>query len=178
MPQATPTPQPPSLRRENNEISVAYRQLRALEALPLYQLPAELVLLLLKNLTFKDYPAFISATLPLLRRRNIVHNMSTERLRSLLIRRRHGLFMTDPSLQDRRTNGLSLSETVDRALVPNMCAMALRWRGIGFDGLPNELKGLIIQSLGPIDKITLVLAWHRFPDSDIESMTHEEIPPF
>ena len=176
MSQATPAPQPPSPRRENNGPSVEYRQLRALEALPLYQLPAELVLLLLSNLTFKDYPAFISATLPLLRRRNIVQNMSTERLRSLLIRRRHGLFTTAPSLEDRRTNGLSLSENVDRALVPKMCAMALRWRGVGFDGLPNELKGLIIQNLGPIDKITIVLAWHRFPDRDIESMTHEILP--
>ncbi len=178
MSQATPAPQPPSPRREANEVSEAYQQLQALEAMPIYRLPAELVLQVLEDLTFKDYPAFISATLPILRRCNIVQNMSTGRLRSLLIRRRHGLFTTDPSLQDPRTDSLSLSSAMDRALVPNLSAMALRWRGNGFDGLPNELKSLIIQELGPIDKISLVLAWHRFPDSDIESMTHEEIPPF
>ena len=168
-----PPPQPPTLGRESRDESTTFAQLRALEALPLYRLPTELVLQVLQNLTFKDYPAFISATLPLLRRCRLIQNMSTRRLRWLLTRRRNGFVRTLPRLGNSGIQSHSFGPPV-----PDFSAMALTRRASGFHGLPNELQALVIQNLGTVDKINLVLAWHKFSDSDIERMTWERILPF
>ena len=157
-------------------------QLRILQTLPLYQLPTELVLQVLRNLDLEDYPAIISATLPLLRRCNIVQNMPTSRLRSLLMENRY-------SFEE------SFSETTNQqcdSYMAAFCSHSIRhmspmynvlcylsplpsqWRG-DFDKLPYELRTLIFLQLGTLDKINLVLACCRFTDYDIEQMTHEKV---
>ena len=79
MPHATTMLYLPLPRRTSEDRNIACQQLQALKALPLYQLPTELVLQVLQLLGVNDYPAVISAILPLLRRCNIVQDMSTAR---------------------------------------------------------------------------------------------------
>ena len=166
-----------------DDMTVACQQLRVLQALPLYQLPTELVLQVLYNLDLDDYPAIISATLPLLRRCNIVQNMPTPRLRSLLMENRCGFIGPLSRFVDPESDTYMppvFRHSIRHRLSPmntsfwRLSNMPLRLRG-DFDKLPYELRTLIIIQLDTLDKINLVLACYRFSDEDIERMTHERI---
>lgn len=159
-----------------------WQQLHVLQAPPLYQLPTELVLQVLQNLNLDDYPAVISAVLPLLRRCNIVQNMSTSRLRSLLLGHRVDSVEPLPRIPSHKFASYLPTGLHDSArdhlspfrypfLLPNI---PFRLRG-DFDKLPYELKIIIILQLDILDKISLVLACYTFSDEDIERMTHEKV---
>lgn len=159
------------------------QQLRTLYALPLYQLPSELVLNVLQRLDIRDYPSMIVAAMPLFRRCGIVRDMNTSRLRRLLLEPRRGLYVSIPSVTD-PTNDRYLPpvsrQFVFHPLVPrdevfrNLTSVTLRLRG-GFERLPVELHDAIFDHLGPVDKTSLVLASFRFSDADVELLTHERV---
>ena len=174
---------PPLPRKTNEDMTIACQQLQALQALPLYQLPTELVLQVLQLLEVSDYPAIISATLPLLRRCNIVQNMSTARLRLLLMDNRRGFFTSLSQITDRESEvhipPVFEGSILDRlsptgVFFPHLANVPKRLRG-DFNRLPIELNILIFQQLSTLDKISLVLACYRFSDDEIESMTHQKV---
>lgn len=169
--------------KAEDDTIVSYRQLRVLQALPLYQLPTELVLQILRNLNLDDYPAIISAALPLLRRCNIVQNMPTSRLRLLLMGNRCCFIGPLSQLADPRSDtymSAVVRHSVRHRQSPidtsfwRLSHIPVRLRG-DFDKLPYELRILIILQLDTLDKINLVLACYRFSDEDIERMTHERV---
>ena len=183
MPHATTMSHPPVPRKTTEDMAVACQQLQKLQSLPLYQLPTELVLQVLQLLEVNDYPAIISATLPLLRRCNIVQDMSTPRLRLLLMDNRRGFFASLSQIADLESDvqipPILRQSILDRlssagALFPNLNDMPRNLRG-NFDKLPFELSILIIQQLSTLDKINLVLACYKFSDDDIERMTHQKV---
>lgn len=170
-----------SIKGEDDTIT-PHHQLRILQTLPLYQLPTELVLQVLRNLDLDDYPAIISATLHLLRRCNIVQNMPTSRLRSLLMVNRYSFdesfsslaaHQCDTYLAEVRRQPIQHIPPMDNSIL-YLNPSSSEWRG-DFDKLPYELRSLIVLQLGTLDKINLVLACCRFTDDDIEQMTHEKV---
>ena len=132
------------------------QQLQQLYELPLYRLPAELVVNVLHHVDLEDYPSFIIAAMPLLRRCGIVQDMSTLRLKRLLL-------------------GSRTAGTFNKPLQPvNVYAMLKRLRG-GFERLPPELCAQIVRKLGPLDRVNLTLSCFRFSDEDIETLIHEKV---
>lgn len=59
-------------------------QLEALYALPIYNLPTELVLSIIERLPIQDYPALILGALHLLRHHGIAPTLSTPKFRTLM----------------------------------------------------------------------------------------------
>ena len=59
-------------------------QLQALYALPIYNLPTELVLSIIERLPMKDYPALILGALHLLRHHGTAPALSTPQIRTLM----------------------------------------------------------------------------------------------
>ena len=170
-------------RKPPEERLRARRQLRELYALPIYRLPAELIIKVLDHLDLEDYPAFIVAAMPLLRQCGFMQDVDTPRLRSLLLQARRGFYasfsaVADPSNRDYmppvfRHHILHRLSPRDGAF-RSLTTIPLRLRG-GFERLPAELRNQIFDFLGPDDKMRLVLACYRFSDDDIERLTHEKV---
>ena len=170
-------------RKTDEERVQERQQLIALYSLPLYSLPAELVLHVLSLLDLEDFPTFIVAAMPLMRRCGIVKNMDTPRLRRLLMEPRQGFYASLASVADPTSDRYMppvFRQFILHRLSPRDAAfrtltfVPLRLRG-GFERLPAELRNAIFSELSPVDKVNLVLACFRFSDEDIEHLTHEKV---
>ena len=166
----------------------ASRSLLELRTLPIYQLPAEIMLNILRLLRLEDYPALIAANWHLLRHHVIAQNLSTPRLKQILTWPRSGFF---DSYSNATTHDGGSSDR-DAFIPPQMrrhllhrlspgadffrdfTDMRARLRG-GFQWLPWEIRDQILMSLEPTDNINLALACFRFSDRDIEWLTHEKV---
>lgn len=174
---------PPAPKRSIEERIRDYQRLQALYSLPIYRLPAEIILNILDNLDLDDYPAFIVAAMPLLRRCGIAESMTTARLRRLLMEPRRGFYASFAAVAD-PTNDRYIPrvfrQSILHRLAPREAAfrtltvMPLRLRG-GFERLPVELRLPIFNRLDAVDRVSLVLASFRFSDECIEGLTHEKI---
>ena len=163
----------------------ASRGLLELTSLPVYQLPAEIMLNILCLLHLEDYPSLIAANWHLLRHHEIAENFSTPRLKQILIWPRCGFFdsyfnarhgteerdaFIPPQMRQHLLHRLSPGDTFFR----HFTDLRARLRG-GFHRLPWEIRDQILKALAPMDNINLVLACFRFSDRDIEWLTHEEV---
>ena len=189
MPHSTLPPQLPGTRKSSNdkieERFQAGLQLQALYALPIYQLPAEIMLNILNRLSQNDYPALIAATWHLLRHHGIAPAYSTARLKQILIEPRKGFFGSIEHATDSSREGSDFIPVDIRKLVisrlapgprffPTFTNIGRRLRG-GVEVLPPELLWPIYECLDPMANINLALACYRFSDRDIEWLTHQEV---
>ncbi|KAL2041846.1 hypothetical protein N7G274_005630 [Stereocaulon virgatum] len=189
MPHSTLPQQSAGTRKSSNdnieERFQAGLQLQALYALPIYQLPAEVMLNILNNLTLEDYPAFIPAAWHLLRHHGIVPPYTTSRLKQILIEPRKGFFGSFEHATDKSREGhgflpMDIRQLINSRLAPGppffntFTDVGRRMRG-GFQRLPNELKDYVYRKLDPAAMTILTLACHRFSNRDIEWLTHEEV---
>lgn len=172
-------------KRTPEERLAARERRRALYALPIYQLPAEIMLNILYWLQIGDFPSLIVAAWHLLRHHGIAENILTPRLRLILIEPRRGFYVSlgraaDPSNDDDKYIPPDLRHLILNRLTPrdeffrSFTSVALRLRG-GFDRLPAELRDDVFRGLDPADNINVVLACFRFSDQDIEWLTHETV---
>ena len=189
MPHSTLPQQGAGTRKSSNdnieERFQAGLQLQALHALPIYQLPAEIMLNILNRLSLEDYPAFISAAWHLLRHHGIAPPYPTSRLKQILIEPRKGFYGSIEHATDRSREGNGFIPVDIRQLMISRLAprppffidftnVGRRMRA-GFENLPPELQFPIFENLDPSAMISLTLACHRFSDRDIEWLTHEEV---
>lgn len=128
------------------------RQLHALYALPIYQLPAEIILAILDKLDLIVFPAMIIGMFHLLRHHGIAPPMTTTDLKSFLI-------CSNPDGQSHPKNEVSPNDPK------------------GFYRLPMEIRLDVYKHLSARDKINFVLATFEIPTDDIESLTHWRSPP-
>ena len=163
----------------------ASRGLLELCNLPIYQLPAEIMLNVLRLLQLEDYPSLIVATWHLLRHHNIAENFPTPRLKQILIWPRcgffdsyfnasHGAHERDAFIPSQMRRHLLHRLSPGGQFFRNFTNLRARLRG-GFHILPMEIRNQILTSLEPTDNINLVLACFRFSDQDIEWLTHENV---
>jgi len=171
-------------RRKTYEERYQDRQrLRALFALPIYQLPAELLLNILKHLELDDYPSLLVAAWHLLRHHGIADMILTPRLKLMLVEPRRGFYGSlqgatndeagayiPPHLRCSLLHHLAPSDQFFRSFT----IVPLRLRG-GFQRLPWEIRQQVVGYLEPTDCINTVLACYRFSDQDIEWLTHEKV---
>jgi len=200
MPHSTvqdPAPEPGKTPEENRQL-IAERerriedrlkaglQLQALHALPVYQLPAELWLNILKRLELHDYPSLIAATWHLLRHHGIAPAYSTQELKMMLVEPRRGFFgFVEHAVDHSRDENHGFLELAFRRLLITKLAprpeffrrftdISRRLRG-GFERLPPELRDNIYAHFDIGTNINVTLAGYRFSDQDIMWMTHEEV---
>ena len=170
-------------RKTAEERSQARQQLRALYALPIYQLPAEIMLNILNRLELNDFPSLVPATWHLLRHHGIAPSILTPRLTSILEEARPGLFSSVENATDCSSNEylpLDLRRLVISHLAPrdqffrSFTNIGLRFGG-GFELLPMELRDNIFSHFDPTTNINVALACFRFSNRDIKWLTHEEV---
>ena len=187
MPHST-LPQQAIVRKNSSEDKIEERfqaglRLQALYALPLYQLPAELMLNILNGISLHDYPALITAAWHLLRHHYIAPSIPTPRLKEILVEPRRGFYTSFERATDRSRetclpleirNYMSARLAPRPSFFPTFTDIGCRLRG-GFERLPPELRNLIYIEFDPATKINVTLACYRFSDHDIEWLTHEEV---
>ncbi len=127
------------------------QQLRTLYALPIYQLPPELILAILDKLDLIVFPAMIIGMFHLLRHHGIAPAMTTTDLKLFLK-------CSNPS---RLNNDTGPKTTAAR----------------GFYSLPMEIRLEVYRHLSAREKISFVLATFEIPREDIEAITHWQAPP-
>ena len=185
MPHSTIQRQDNVARKSIEERFQAGLQLQALYALPIYQLPAELMLNILDRVELRDYPSLITATWHLLRHKGIAPTWPTTRLKQILVEPRCGFFgsfedVVDQSKADEAYLPFDLRKLILHHLAPrpafftHFTDVELRLRG-GFELLPNELRDAIFRHFDPATSIFVALACFRFSDRDIEWLTHEKV---
>lgn len=185
MPHSTLQKQENGARRSIEERFQAGLQLQALYALPIYQLPAELMLNILDRVELRDYPSLITATGHLLRHKGIAPTWPTVRLKQILLEPRCGFYgsfedVIDQSKKDQGYLPLHLRKLILHHLAPrpsfftSFTNVGLRLRG-GFEHLPTELRDAIFRYFDPATNILVALACFRFSDRDIEWLTHEKV---
>ena len=187
MPHAT-LPQQAVVKRKSSEKRIEERfqaglQLQALYALPIYQLPAEIMLNVLNQLELKDYPALIAAAWHLLRHHGIAPSIPTPKLQWILVEPRRGFYTSFEHATD-YSREKSLPAVVRKQMFSRLAPgpsffmtftdVGVRLRG-GLERLPPELKDLIFSKLDPATKVNVALAGYRFSDRDIEWLTHKEV---
>ena len=174
-----------SARRLIEERFEAGLQLQALYALPIYQLPAELMLNVLDRVELHDYPSLITATWHLLRHKGIAPTWPTARLKRILVEPRCGFYSSfedviDQSKADECYLPFNLRKLILHHLAPRpaffttFTDVGLRLRG-GFELLPTELRDAIFRHFDPATNILVALACFRFSDLDIQWLTHEKV---
>lgn len=158
-------------------------QLQALYALPIYQLPAEIMLNIVNRLEMQDYPSLITATWHLLRHHGIAPVILTPRLKQVLVEPRCGFYGSVENATDKSREGdgylpIDLRRLILHRLAPrhpffsNFTNIGRRLRG-GFENMPVEIHDMIFRRLDATTKINVTLACFRFSDRDIEWLTHE-----
>lgn len=128
------------------------QQLHTLYALPIYQLPPELILTILDKLDLIVFPAMIIGMYHLLRHHGIAPLMTTTDLKRFLK-------CSNPDSQSRSKNDVIHNDPK------------------GFYRLPMEIRLDVYKHLRARDKINFVLATFEMPINDIESLTHWRSPP-
>lgn len=128
------------------------RQLHALYALPIYQLPPELILAILDKLDLIVFPAMIIGMYHLLRHHGIAPLMSSLDLKRFLK-------CSNPDGPPRSKDDVSHNDPQ------------------GFYRLPMEIRLDVYKHLSARDKINFVLATFEIPIDDIESLTHWRSSP-
>ena len=185
MPHSTFQGQNKGARKSIEERFQAGLRLQALYALPIYQLPAELMLNILDRIELRDYPPIITAVWHLLRHKGIAPTWPTTRLKEILVEPRCGFFRSfedviNRSKQDEGYLPFNLRKPILRRLAPRpsffttFTNMELRLRG-GFERLPTELRDAIFRHFDPTTSILVALACFRFSDRDIQWLTHEKV---
>lgn len=186
MPHSTSQSQDNGARKSIEERFQAGLRLQALYALPIYQLPAELMLNILDRIEFRDYPPIITAVWHLLRHKGIAPTWPTIRLKQILVEPRCGFYSSfedviDRSKQDEGYLPFNLRKLILHRLAPSRPSffatftnMGLRLRG-GFERLPIELRDAIFRHFDPTTSILVTLACFRFSDRDIQWLTHERV---
>lgn len=185
MPHSTLQRQDTTARRTIEERFQAGLQLQALYALPIYQLPAELMLNILDRVELRDYPPLITATWHLLRHKGIAPTWPTARLKQILVEPRCGFYGSFEDVIDQSKKGESylpfnLRTVILHRLAPRpsffttFTNVGLRLRG-GFEFLPTELRDAIFRHFDPATSVLVALACFRFSDRDIQWLTHEKV---
>ena len=158
-------------------------QLQRLYSLPIYQLPAEIMLNILNRLQLDDYPAMIAATWHLLRHKGIAPLILTAQLKEILIWPRTGFFSSieraidplSPEYLPSQVRRLMISRLAPRPVFfSRFTNVGRRLRG-GFQRLPAELIDHVFNFVDPENMINVALAAFRFSDRHIEWLTHEEV---
>ncbi|KAL6720342.1 hypothetical protein ACLMJK_002263 [Lecanora helva] len=161
-------------------------KLQQLYALPIYQLPGEILVNIFDRLWLEDFPALIAAAWHLLRHSGVAPVIPTPRLREILLWPRHGFYdsyehATDASRGvDRGYLPFQVRRTMTARLAPEplffhrFTNMAKRLQG-GFERLPIEIRYQIIDNMDTGTMLNVSLAAYRFSDRHIEWLTHEEI---
>ena len=187
MPHST-LPQQAVVKRKSSEYKIEERfqasvRLLKLYTLPIYRLPAEILLNVLNRLNVQDYPALIAAAWHLLRHHGIAPSIATPKLHWILVEPRRGFYTSFE-----HATGYSREKSLPAAVRKQMFSrlapgpsffrtftdVGVRLRG-GFELLPPELKDLIFSKLDPATKVNVALAGYRFSDRDIEWLTHKEV---
>ena len=164
----------------------ASRKFLELCSLPIYRLPAEILVNVLTFVPIDTYPSLIPATWHLLRHKGIVSPIPTDRLQAILIWPRTGFF---DSLANASTPPPTRRAYIDKSMrKPLLSRLAPRpqffWEGFtdvkarlrgGFERLPREVKDTVLEMLEPEGKVNVVLAAFRFADEQIEWMTGEKV---
>ena len=185
MPHSTSQGQDNGARKSIEERFQAGLRLQALYALPIYQLPAELMLNILDRIELREYPPIITALWHLLRHKGIAPTWPTTRLKQILVEPRCGFYgsfedVIDRSKQDEGYLPSNLRKLILHHLAPRpsffttFTNMGLRLRG-GFERLPTELRDAIFRHFDPTTSILVALACYRFSDHDIQWLTHEKV---
>ena len=185
MPHSTLQRQDNAAKRSIEERFQAGLQLQALYALPIYQLPAELMLNVVDRLELRDYPALITAAWHLLRHKGIAPTWPTVRLKQILVEPRCGFFSSfedviDQSKADKGYLPSNLRKPILHHLAPRpaffttFTNVGFRLRG-GFERLPNELRDAIFRHFDAVTNVLVALACFRFSDRDIQWLTHEKV---
>ena len=185
MPHSTLQRQDNAARKSVEERFQAGLRLQALYALPIYQLPAEIMLNILDRVELRDYPPLITATWHLLRHKGIAPTWPTVRLKQILVEPRCGFYSSiedviDQSKEDEGYLPVNLRKLILHHLAPRPSFFAtftnvgLRLRG-GFEYLPTELRDAIFRYFDPATKVLVALACYRFSDRDIQWLTHEKV---
>ena len=185
MPHSTLQRQDNAARKSIEERFQAGLQLQTLYALPIYQLPAELMLNILDRVELRDYPPLITATWHLLRHKGIAPTWPTVRLKQILVEPRCGFYgsfedVIDQSKQEEGYLPFNLRKFILHHLAPRpsffttFTNVGLRLRG-GFECLPTELRDAIFRHFDPATNILVALACFRFSDRDIQWLTHEKV---
>ena len=187
MPHST-LPQQAFVKRKSSEERIEERfqaglQLQKLYELPIYRLPAEILLNVLNRLDVQDYPALIAAAWHLLRHHDIAASIATSKLHWILVEPRRGFYTSFEHARD-HSRERSLPAVVRKQMFSRLAPgpsffmtftdVGNRLRG-GFQLLPPELKDLIFSKLDPATKVNVALAGYRFSDRDIEWLTHKEV---
>lgn len=128
------------------------QQLYALYALPIYQLPPELILTILDKLDLIVFPAMIIGMFHLLRHHGIAPLMTSFDLKRFLK-------CSNPDGPPRSKDDVSHNDPK------------------GFYRLPMEIRLDVYKHLSARDKINFVLATFEIPIDDIESLTHWRSSP-
>lgn len=160
-------------------------KLQELYALPIYQLPPEIMLNIFSRLDLHDFPALVAAAWHLLRHSGVAPVIPTARLKDILLWPRHGFFdsiehATDTSRVDRGFLPAQVRRPMISRLAPqpsffsHFTNMGTRLRG-NFHYLPTEIQDQIFRRLDVETMINVTLAAFRFSDRHIEWLTHEEI---
>lgn len=184
MPHST-LPHRPASGTKIEERFQAGLDLQQLYALPIYQLPIEIMLNILSRLELHDFPSLVAACWHLLRHVGVADAIPTTRLRDIILWPRHGFFdsmdhATDPSRVDRGFLPQPLRRTMHPHLAPwppffnNFTNLGARLRG-PFRHMPTEIRQQIFRRLDPETMINVTLAGFRFSDQHIEWLTHEEV---
>ena len=185
MPHSTSQGQDNGARKSIEERFQDGLRLQALYALPIYQLPAELMLNILDRIELRDYPPTITALWHLLRHKGIAPTWPTVRLKQILVEPRCGFYgsvedVVDRSKQSEGYLPSDLRKQILHHLAPRpsffttFTNVALRLRG-GFERLPTELRDAIFRHFDPTTSILVALACFRFSDRDIQWLTHEKV---
>ena len=185
MPHSTFQRQNNAARKSIEERFQAGLQLQALYALPIYQLPAELMLNILDRVELRDYPPLITATWHLLRHKGIAPTWPTIQLKRILVEPRCGFYgsfedVIDQSREDEGYLPFNVRKNILQHLAPGpsffttFTNVGLRLRG-GFERLPTELREAIFRHFDPVTNVIVALACFRFSDRDIEWLTHEKV---
>ena len=185
MPHSTLQRQDNAARRSIEERFQAGLQLQTLYALPIYQLPAELMLNILDRLELCDYPPLITAAWHLLRHKGIAPTWPTVRLKQILVEPRCGFYccfedVIDQSKASKDYLPSNLRELILHHLAPRpsffttFTNVGLRLRG-GFERLPTELRDAIFRHFDPATNVLVALACFRFSDRDIQWLTHDKV---
>ncbi len=160
-------------------------KLQQLYALPIYQLPPEIMLNIYSRLELHDYPSLIAAAWHLLRHSGVASVIPTPRLKDILLWPRHGFFDSiehacDTSRVDRgflpiQIRGLMISRLAPRAPFFWHFTDIRERLGGGFEHLPIEIQDHIFRHMDAETMVNVALAAYRFSDRHIEWLTHEEI---
>ena len=182
----SPSPPPPTPNATQiEERFQAGLHLQRLYALPIYQLPPEIMLNIYNRLSIDDFPALIAAAWHLLRHNSVAPIIPTARLKEILVWPRRGFYDSIEHATDTsRVDSGFLPAQVRRLMISRLAPqppffthftdMRTRLRG-NFRNLPIEIQDQIFRNMDVETKVNVTLAAFRFSDRHIEWLTHEEI---